>query len=64
MSYIITKTTDNKNIGKIFDSMPKIRDKIHLEFGYIFEVVYIIQLGNNTWSLSNPNYILIIKEID
>jgi hypothetical protein len=61
MKYVVIKSIDGKNIGKVFDSLPFVGQDILLDFGYIFEVVEIRKL-DNIWEVSNPNYILFLEE--
>ncbi len=63
MKYIVVRSTDGKNIGRVFEDLPDITDDIVLDFGYIFEVVDIRQLDEKTWEISNPNYILFLEKI-
>jgi hypothetical protein len=60
--YIITSSTDNKNIGHIIDSLPQTGDVIELEQKYNFRIDYIKEY-NDEYILSNANYILKIKKI-
>jgi len=64
MKYIVVKTTDGKNIGRVFEDLPDRTDDIVLDFGYVFEVVNIRQLDYKTWEVSNPNYILFFEKIE
>ena len=64
MKYIVVRTTDGKNIGRVFEDLPDITDDIVLDFGYVFEVVDIRQLDTKTWEVSNPNYILFLEKIE
>jgi len=36
MKYIVVRSTDGKNIGRVFEDLPDITDDIVLDFGYIF----------------------------
>jgi hypothetical protein len=63
MKYVVVRSTDGKNIGRVFEDLPDITDDIVLDFGYIFEVVDIRQLDEKTWEISNPNYILFLQKI-
>lgn len=62
MNYIVIKSTDGRNIGKVFEDLPDITDDIVLDFGYVFEVVDIRQVDEKTWEISNPNYILFLEK--
>jgi len=64
MKYVVVRSTDGKNIGRVFEDLPDITDDIVLDFGYVFEVVDIRQLDVKTWEISNPNYILFLEKIE
>lgn len=64
MKYVVVRSTDGKNIGRVFEDLPDITDDIILDFGYVFEVVDIRQLDVKTWEISNPNYILFLEKIE
>ncbi len=60
--YKIISTTDNKNISKIINFLPKVGDVITLENDYDFRIDFI-SIKNNLYILSNANYIIhLIKE--
>lgn len=63
MKYVVIRSTDGRNIGRVFEDLPDITDDIVLDFGYVFEVVDIRQLDEKTWEISNPNYILFLEKI-
>ncbi len=60
--YKIISTTDNKNVGKIIEILPKVGDVIILENDCSFRIDYIT-INNDLYILSNANYIVhLVKE--
>lgn len=59
----VIETTDHKNLGFVLDKTPELNDFIALPSGMIMMVNKIEKVLDNTLSISNDNYILLIEKI-
>jgi hypothetical protein len=60
--FIITASTDNKNINHILENLPVCGEHIHLDEGYDFRVDYI-EVVDDEYIISNSNYVIRVKNI-
>jgi hypothetical protein len=59
--YVVIKTTDHRNVGHVYPSLPRPGEHLELDGGYTFDPSTIEDRGNGWVLVHNPNYIMLWK---
>ncbi len=60
--FVVIATTDNRNVGRVFDTLPEVGDEIDLN-GYVMRIDSV-ETQTDDIVISNANYIMRLEERD
>ncbi len=58
--FVVTATTDNRNVGRVFNTLPAVGDEVDLN-GYVMRVDDV-EIQTDDIVISNANYIMRLEE--